>query len=183
MTRSTTGAPTRLRLLPLVMVAGGLLVSSCTSAPTEVAPGRAPATTTGAPTSSEPTTGEPTLAEPPVSLTIPPEVQGEVSRTVLRGRGTQRSINGRPDASKAYEVRAACSASDQKYILTYNVIVKRENPSSKEPALTTGKITCDGKVVVDSATLFEDHPLQIDFVNPPAQGAQAYAVVVPRGAP
>ncbi len=71
--------------------------------------------------------------------------------------------------------------------LTYNVMIKRRTPPPiEEPPLTTSKVVCDGKeitfsdkILVDLDFLRGEFPIEVDLVDPPASGANVYAIVVP----
>jgi hypothetical protein len=164
-----------------------LLIASCSGTPETNTPSAASSQNTSTPEPTSTSAPAPEAAESALpQLDIPPTVDGEISRTVIRNHGTQIDIGLGPKFGQPYKVRAACSTSDPIATLTYNVIITRSTPLPiEEPPLTTSKVVCDGKEVIFSDKILVDLDfirgvaIQVDFGQPPAAGANAYAIVVP----
>jgi len=173
-------------LQPTVLVAASVLIASCSGTSETSTPSTAPSQKTSAP---EPTSTSASVPESTESalpqLDIPPTIDGEISRTVIRNHGTQIDIGLGPKPGQPYKVRAACSTSDPIATLTYNVIITRSTPIPEESPLTTSTVVCDGKEITFSDKILVDLDfirgvaIQVDFGDPPAAGANAYAIVVP----
>lgn len=169
-------------ILGVALLAAGAL-AGCSD---DAAPGPSPAASAASPSGENvlSTPGENVLSASPsplATLTPPPAVAGELSRTVI-------GINdGHPDtvttvlrnarAGQEYRVEAACSSAVPGRMMSFEV--RSGKPGASTDALVSAAIGCDGTPALDDVGELPAEPIVVDLRGDQPDVVSGYAVIAP----
>lgn len=164
-------------------------VSGCTGATVDSRDSSAPPTTRAATQSTQTPSPTPRATTKGGALLIPGTLQGEVSRTVLRGTargavgGDNVSSISDPVKGRSYVALSACTASAEPAVaITYRLADGRASSANKpaeERTVMSSQTPCDGQQHINEVGRLA-FPVIVEYDGTTSGVETAYTIVVPR---